>query len=58
MADTPPTKVVNLRLPADLHVRLKAYADRTERSINGAAVFAIRSYLDQLDAGSPPLHIR
>lgn len=44
-------KVVNLRLDPELHARLVAFATRTERSANGAAVLAIRTFLDQQDAG-------
>lgn len=59
MADNEPRKVVNLRLPPDLHARLKAFADRTERSMNGAAVLAIRELLDRRDAAQgDDLHLR
>lgn len=62
MADTSktPRKVVNLRLDPELHARLVAFAERTERSANGAAVLAIRTFLDQQDgdAALDPLHLR
>lgn len=53
-----PRKAVNLRLPEDLHAELVAYAARTERSVNAAAVYAIRQFLTA-DTGRPDdLHLR
>lgn len=46
-ADRPPVKTFNLRLPAALFAELDAYAKATERSVNGAAVYAIRQFLDR-----------
>jgi hypothetical protein len=38
-------KVINLRIPLNDFEALEAFARRTERSINAAAVFAIREYI-------------
>lgn len=56
MADNEPQqrKAVNLRLPDDLYARLVAFGAKTERSTNGAAVFAIRTFLDQQDQQADP----
>lgn len=45
-------KVAHFRIPTDLHARLAAFAKATERTMNGAAVFAIREFLDR--EGQPP----
>ena len=41
-------------LPVDLWERLKAYADRDERSVNWAAKKIIKDFLDRLDASDKP----
>jgi predicted transcriptional regulator len=41
------TKAFNLRLPQDLFDELDLFAGRTERSINGAAVWAIRRFFER-----------
>lgn len=40
-------KVAHLRLPAELHQALSAFADRTHRSMNGAAVFLLEDALSR-----------
>lgn len=55
MAETD-KKVTNLRLDQDLYARLKDYADATERSVNSAAVFAIKTHLDQVEAKNKENH--
>lgn len=41
------TKVVHLRLPAELHDRLSAFANETRRSKTGAAVVLLEDALDR-----------
>lgn len=54
-------KVAHLRLPEDLHAELTAYATRTDRSLNSAAVYLMRRGL-QAEGGGPasldPMHTR
>jgi len=57
----PPRKVLNLRMDPELHARLLDFASRTERSANGTAVLAIRTFLDQQDTaprGEHDVHLR
>lgn len=37
-------KVAHLRLPDELHAQLTEYAQRTHRSLNGAAVYALEQF--------------
>lgn len=65
MADSTPRerpKVAHLRLPPELHAELSAFADRTRRSLNGAAVYLLERGLQaetEPPAPSPdPIHLR
>lgn len=58
MTDTnPPRQVLHLRVPDDLRAAVAQLAQRTERTLNGAAVYLIRLGLDAERGHSPaPLH--
>jgi hypothetical protein len=45
-------QTMHLRLPVDLYAELKAYADRTHRSVNSAAVHLVSLGLEREAAGS------
>ncbi|HEU5318210.1 MAG TPA: hypothetical protein VFX49_19005 [Chloroflexota bacterium] len=41
------TTSLNVRLPADLHARLRRSADAHERSLQGEIVYALRRYVER-----------
>ena len=41
------TTSLNVRLPADLHARLRQSADAHERSLQGEIVYALRRYVER-----------
>lgn len=60
--DNPDRKATNLRLPPELHDDLKAFAERTHRSMNGAAIYllerALREEQGHATGGEPGIHHR